>query len=744
MGPGEQVLKCTTEISDRNLAERDRNLILVSYVDRAEKEVLALLEPLFEREKCLLEVDDLRALVESLQQVFFARFGQWDESKGFALDQVRHRDHRGRCAVGVILVRLKQILNVGLADGLKGNIPKVDLLVKDAFDQRPERALKCIALNRDVGRCDEPERTLQNQGLIGRKCNRHAIRDGAKPEEGGRKRPRAGYRTGMGLRHWEVLIGIALTNLAWSAPISPSFPPPVQPKPGSKMLLIPVDDRPATGQFAQMISSIGGVQIEMPPVDLLGQFLTPGRSEAVLNWLSQKNLGEYSAVIVSTDMIAYGGLVASRVPAVSLTTAVERLQRLEAIRARTPGVPFYGFSAVMRVLPTSTRENRPWRDLLGKLVVRRERFFQEPSLTNQIDFLRLANKLPAGVLEEYDEARQRNQGVQEELIRMTKRGSLDYLILGQDDAQTEGPQISEGRVLRELVAAEKARDKVYFCEGIDQHANVLVSRAMLAQVGYVPKIRMVFADPLGTTVTPAYETQPLSISIKEQVTASGAMITNKVDDADYTLYVNTPQPRPGPFDEFVSSLQNEIDQGFPIAVADLNLGKSGTGDPNLFQVLNQGDRAMRLLSYAGWNTAGNTLGTSIPAANVYLAARRFTVDPLTRELNQRAFLLHRLVNDFEYHRFTRPMAYAYIDRNPPSTREETYGTNLDAVNRLVQEDLSRRLDDMFRSHFQGRRFFAGTRQYEVRGLSQVDIELPWPRAYEVRLGFKIDASEVRR
>jgi len=320
---------------------------------------------------------------------------------------------------------------------------------------------------------------------------------------------------------------------------------------------------------------------------------------------------------------------------------------------------------------------------------------------------------------------------------------LDYLILGKDDAQPMSPQIPESNRLAELATSIGARQKVYFCEGIDQHANVLVSRAMLAQVGYKPKIRMVFADPLGTTVTPFYETEPLNKSLAAQVTASGAEITTEYD-ADYTLYVNTPSPREAQFNDFVAQLQNEIDMGFPIAVADLNLGKSGTGDPNLFRVINEGDRMMKLLSYAGWNTAGNTLGTAVPAANVYLAARQFPVDPMIRELNQRAFLLHRLVNDFEYHRFTRPMAYEYIDRNPPAAREETYGQSLDAVNRLVKEDLGRRLTDTFSQHFLGRRFYAGTRQYEVRQLRNVDINLPWPRAYEVRLGFKLEAGEVIR
>lgn len=535
----------------------------------------------------------------------------------------------------------------------------------------------------------------------------------------------------MGLRL--ALAGLIFALTSWAFPFPAS--------PGGKMLLVPIDDRPATGQFAQMISDIGGVGIEMPPQYLLGQFLLPGQSDAVLDWLSQKDLGEYSAVIISTDMVAYGGLVASRLNYVDTATAYGRLRRLEAIRRRTPGIPFYAFSAIMRVYPTSTRDNRGWRDILAKAVMRREEFFAEPTLGRMVEVFRLAAKLPDDALPGYDRARERNQAVQEALIRMTARGGLDYLILGKDDAQPKSPQVAEAQRLSELASALGVRNKVYLCEGIDQHANVLVSRAMLAQVSYRPKIRMVFADPLGTSVTPAYETEPLIKSLNEQITASGAEITEGYN-ADYTLYVNTPNPRDAPFADFVGQLQNEIDMGFPIAVADLNLGKTGTGDPNLFRVINEGDRMMRLLSYAGWNTAGNTLGTAVPAANVYLAARQFPVDPLVRELNQRAFLLHRLVNDFEYHRFTRPMAYDYIDRNPPATREETYGQSLDAVNRLVKEDLGRRLNDIFYSHFLGKRFFAGTRQYELRQLRNVDIKLPWPRAYEVRLGFQLEADEV--
>lgn len=510
------------------------------------------------------------------------------------------------------------------------------------------------------------------------------------------------------------------------------------------MMLIPVDDRPATGQFAEMIAGLAGSAIETPPTFLLGQYTLPGDPDGILSWMEQQDLRKFDAVIVSTDMIGFGGLIASRVPLVDLATATARIQRLAKLKSLYPEVPFYGFSALMRLYPTSTLESKPWREILVRNAIARSEFAKKPSIGNMLEVARLALSVDPKLMDAYMETRNRNFEFQKHLIEQVADRTFDFLILGQDDARTVGPQIGEADDLRRYVETIGVPSRTYFCEGIDQHANVLVSRAILRQVGWQPKVRIVYADSEGVSSIPAYETQTVAKSTKDQIVASGGVLTDKVEEADYSLYLNTPEPRPAQFADFIDNLSNEISMGFPVAVADINLGKTGTGDPKLFEALNQNNRASKLLAYAGWNTAGNTLGTAVPAANVYLGARRSSgVAPFQRELNQRAFLLHRLVNDFEYHRFTRPLAYEFIDNNPPATREETYGEKFDQVNQLVKRDVGQRLKETFEQQFRGDRFFAGTKQYEIRALENVQIELPWPRAYEVRIGFSMNAREVR-
>lgn len=506
-----------------------------------------------------------------------------------------------------------------------------------------------------------------------------------------------------------------------------------------RVILIPLDSRPAAGHFAQMIARMAGVEVSMPPYELLGRFTQPGKPDEILTWLRDQDFSDVVAVVVSTDMVAYGGLVASRVPDTTTLEAERRLRRLAIIRSRHPKVQFYGFSAVMRLFPTSTRANAAWRLQLGRYAELKERFERTGEPASRRSMQNLLTRIPPLEIARYEETRARNHEIQRLLIRLTRSGTFDYLILGQDDAQPFGPHIPEQRALARYIAAQGVQSKVYQCEGIDQHANVLVSRALLRRSGWTPRVRIVFSDPAGRHKIANYESKNVENSLRDQILASGARPAINADEYDYTLYVNTPDPRPDEFANFLVKLKEDVDQGFPVAVADINLGKDGTADPRLFAGLMTNERMVRLLSYAGWNTAGNTMGTAIPTANVYLLARRMQVDPLVREVARREFLLHRYVNDFEYHRHVRPLAYQMIDEMPRASREEAYGAEFADVDQFVRDALTQHLERVFREQFLGRPFFAGTGQFVVSGLDNVRVFLPWPRVYEVRLEFRMQA-----
>lgn len=500
------------------------------------------------------------------------------------------------------------------------------------------------------------------------------------------------------------------------------------------ILLVPLDSRPAAGQFAQLIGRIASEDVRLPPYDTLGRFVNAGYPEQVLQWLTLQDIGKARTLIVSADMICYGGLIASRDAKTPLDLAQYRLKKLLEIRRRSLSTKLFVYSATTRLAPTATRAARTWRlklarfEALKDLVVRLGR----TDVKAEMESLRLS--IPPGEIEAYEAARLRNHTIQRELVEAAANGLIDYLVIGQDDAQPYGPHVAETNRLRELVRKRHAENRVYFCEGIDQHASVLISRALLDRAQWTPKVRISYSDPAGGRQVANFESKSIDASLVDQIVASGGRPVYDGDDYDYTLYVNTPNRPESAFRPWMENLLADLKQGLPVAVADINIAKNGVADPELFDKLWEDARLVHLLAYAGWNTAGNTMGTAVPAANVYLLARKLDVNPLARETAQREFLLHRFVNDYAYHKYTRPQAYEMNGVN----KEEVYGEDYAELNDFVQRDLQRHLDFYFERQLQGQRFYVGAEAYEVTGLKDVKVWLPWPRAYEVRLEFHLE------
>jgi hypothetical protein len=517
---------------------------------------------------------------------------------------------------------------------------------------------------------------------------------------------------------------------------------PQEPVKRNRILLIPLDSRPAAGQFAQMIGAMNATKVDIPPLDILGKFTVPGDVDKVFTWLESENLDDVSTIIVSGDMLAYGGLIASRVNDVDAGAGIKRLQRLMDFKRKAPAdVKMYVFMSTMRLTPTATKAASGYRINLAKYEEMKDRYERTHDATLPAKLNNMRKVVPAVEIMRYERTRRRNIEVQSGLLRMCIGPEVDFLIMGQDDAKPDGPQIQENAKLKKLAEQYGVQKKVYFCEGIDQHSNLLLSRAILAQRNWKPRVRIVYSDEDGKNQYALYESKTIKESLEDQLFASGAEMAKDNGEYDYSLYVNSPKRRDSHFEEFLEKMRSEIDQGFPVAVADINFSANGSSDESLFNFLVRSGKAYKLLAFAGWNTAGNTMGTSIPAANVYLCARKNDVDPLSREVAQREFLLHRMINDWAYHRYTRPATYAMID-TLQDQRDEIYGSNFDAINKFANADLRRHIAQIFQNQFQLRRFTAGNKEYQITDLDDLKISLPWPRAYEIRVEFKMKVEET--
>ena len=62
-----------------------------------------------------------------------------------------------------------------------------------------------------------------------------------------------------------------------------------RPGDAGRLMLVPIDDRPAVGQFGVMIGAVADQRVETPRRELLGNFTTPGDTARIEQWLRQRD-----------------------------------------------------------------------------------------------------------------------------------------------------------------------------------------------------------------------------------------------------------------------------------------------------------------------------------------------------------------------------------------------------------------------------------------------------------------------
>ncbi|MBQ1866873.1 DUF4127 family protein, partial [Selenomonas sp.] len=112
-----------------------------------------------------------------------------------------------------------------------------------------------------------------------------------------------------------------------------------------KLVFIPQDNRPISGEeTAEVVRSLG-YEVVMPPEDYLNRGTNqPGDPDKLWQW-THENIRGAKAAMVSADALLYGGLINSRKHEIPETTLDTRVQEFARLRQENPGLKLYVFSS---------------------------------------------------------------------------------------------------------------------------------------------------------------------------------------------------------------------------------------------------------------------------------------------------------------------------------------------------------------------------------------------------------------
>jgi len=500
--------------------------------------------------------------------------------------------------------------------------------------------------------------------------------------------------------------------------------------------LLPLDDRPCNRLFPQQLAPIVGCELLLPPRGLLGWFTTPGDCDALMAWLDDCAA---ERLVVSLDMLCYGGLVAGRASATRLQQARRRLRSLHALKQRRPELIVYAFTSLMRLGRTVTSADtlRLHSNLVAySMLYDRLHRLGDGSARAELDDV--TARLDADALQEYLAVRQRNHEVNRAALQLIADHTLDYLVICQEDAAPVGLHIPEHQALRDDIARLGISDRVALHPGADEVSLVLMARQLTHLAGCAPRIAPDYATQEGAAAIPRYEHQPLRQSVESQLRAAGAEAVPP-GRADAIMFVHTPigeqreageAPPRGQSpsyamqaDSMAARLQAARAAGYLAGIADVAYANGA--DPELVSALRRSEVVKDLNAFAGWNTASNTIGTVAAQLCLEILAARAG---LSHPSPSARFLACRLLDDWAYQSCVRKRAVALAE----SQGENPY--SLGAAADRFEEYVRAELEPL--AHHIHSFGWDGAEEGEI----PFSVTLPWKRLFEIEADVLSPAS----
>ncbi|MFA5655218.1 MAG: DUF4127 family protein [Dysgonamonadaceae bacterium] len=509
----------------------------------------------------------------------------------------------------------------------------------------------------------------------------------------------------------------------------------------SRILLIPLDDRPSSWQFPSHMANIANAEVTYPPMEYLGHFFTPGDSDKLQDWVRSQNLNQFDAAIVVVDMVAYSGLIGSRAYNVDEKTSIARIELIKEIREKAPNIKIYAQNVIMRLALTYNNENAKYYSQFSKWAT----IAGDKSAENKIMMDELEKEIPENVIHDYLLTRKRNLKVNLLSLEMVKDGTIDFLVLSQDDASPQGIHMQDQKRLSKEIERSKLSEKAIILPGADEVVMLLLARSLNEKYNQNTNVKAIYSSLDQSEQVMPFQDTKLSETVSQHIFAAGAKETTAKEDADVYLYVFSSRNIPGVAEPFANQIQEQIKLEKNVIVADVDpIGNIQGGDEQFTTMLLEKDILSKLAGYASWNTAGNTIGTSLPQGLIFTLTKNHlfsTPESINKALTaQNWFLLHRLMDDYYYHTIVRRDLNNYLQNQGQSSSIMNNKTT-DKAQLFGMKSMQKYFKKSLKYFSKNQPAYLNKR-VKCEKTDSLFFELPWNRTFEAKINFGMECTVI--
>lgn len=431
------------------------------------------------------------------------------------------------------------------------------------------------------------------------------------------------------------------------------------------VIFLPIDERFATRGYFLYLARLANVGVLTPPMSMLGKKKHPADIERIHNWLLSKVTPDVDYLIASTDLLLYGGLVPSRLNMDSSTTLLKRLRIFEEMKRKASGLKIFISSTIQRIPDYNSDDEEPqWSAYLGKTINKWTRMLAKYKHSRDRIALRtlkeITANIPSDILTEFVLRRYTKMLVNKRLIHLIRDGVVDFLNITLDDNGKDSLSAHEGRILKEYSYALGVEDKVSIHSGADEANLSMLSRAITDRIDEEVEFYVLYALPEHKDDIPFLESEPLSRAIEAFVKLSGGKVSNEYSEDSILMVVNNfsgsqisiEYPFASKKRRSFEDVMDRVKKHKGICCF-IDLRYSNAGDPDFVEKIFTLKLSYKKVSYAGWNTASNSIGSAVTHAIIlYLFDKGYIHNPHFNEV-QSAYLFLRFLEDWGYQAHVR-------------------------------------------------------------------------------------------
>lgn len=508
------------------------------------------------------------------------------------------------------------------------------------------------------------------------------------------------------------------------------------------ILLVPLDSRPVCSTMVQKLGRIVGLNVIVPPKELLDNYRHPANRKKLYEWLNN-NISHYQKTIISADILLHGSLLQSRQTTVTPKEQQKFLQGLQKLRQENGmHTAIDIFSIIPRLLVSDELLPDRWYQFhlmrYSQLLDMTE-INNDPYMTKEL--LEYQNKIPNNILAKYLALFKNSHQFNLALLEAAKKQQSQVpfnIIIGQDDASPFGLPHRNALQLQKFMQHEKLQHHTSITYGADEIASLLLTRYYLQQQKWQPKVYLQFATPNTEFMHMPYMAVSTDAAIRNQLQFVGAAITDDYQAADVILYIHCGDEKHLPQKQQVQAISNILAQNKRLALVDLSANFNAE-EMLLPYLLDEKVPVNHLCAYAGWNTFSNSSGTAI-AQSLLFTGRLYELQKAKSEPQQIAalyaqnlqFTIERMVEDYYYQKKLHPQLRPYLESfgiTPtdlmPDAKEQTEFS--------LQKKISLYSCYLLHSNLGRTPFYEDKHNaYYLRDLA-IGVRLPWNRIFEVSL-----------